>query len=249
MCLIVIAIDQDENFPFIFLSNRDEFYHRPTQSMHWWDDNAILAGKDLQAGGTWLGIHSDKKIAAVTNYRDPERNDPNAPSRGAIPTDILIDSPVDFEKYVLEHQSFWETMNGFNLLYHNGTSTYYYSNISKEIILLSKGIHAVSNAFMNTPWPKVIHSKASLQDIISQGKISEDFLIQLLSNPQRYPEDLLPDTGVGIEMEKMLSAVCIESPVYGTRTHTVILKDKKGHLHITEQQTLSQETIRFVIRD
>ncbi len=245
MCLIAIAIEQDEKYPFIFLSNRDEFYQRPTESMHWWEGENILAGKDLIAGGTWLGINNRKQFAAVTNYRDPQRNDPKAPSRGAIPADILKDNPDDFGYYVSQHQSLWSRMNGFNLLYHNGKCTFYYSNISKEIIQLNKGIYAISNAFLDTPWPKVTQSKLALQAIIANQKITADHLLELLGDNHRFPDEMLPNTGVGLEWERMLSPLSIQSPIYGTRTHTIILKDSSGTLHITEKQTLSDERNEF----
>lgn len=240
MCLIVLAIDVSEEFPLIFLSNRDEFYQRPTENMHWWDDQDILAGKDLQAGGTWLAINSKKQIAAVTNYRDPHHFKNDAPTRGNIPVDILHSNFENFEDYVKIHQDIWSEMNGFNLLYHDGKSTYYYSNISKQIEILKPGIHAISNAFLNTPWPKVIHSKEILRKLIDNKRFEDDELLSLLKNSEKYSEESLPETGVGIEMEKVLSAIHIQSPIYGTRTHTIITKNNHGVLNISEHQVLSE---------
>lgn len=247
MCLIVIALNQLEDTPLIFLSNRDEFLQRPTKPMHWWEEEDILAGKDLKAGGTWLAISSNNQFAAVTNYRDIENNNPNAPSRGAIPIDIIKDSPTEFGQYVQSHQEEWDKMNGFNLLYHNGQTTFYYSNISKEIVVLQNGIYAISNAFLDTPWPKVISAKKQLKDNIQKNNIHSDSLIELLSNREKYPEENLPDTGVGQEWESILSPICIHSPIYGTRTHTIIIKDNKGKMSITEKQTLTQEVKTFSI--
>src|SRR5690554_2025388 len=144
MCLIIVAINQVDNYPLVFLSNRDEFYQRPTKSMHWWKDEDVLAGKDLQAGGTWLAINSQQQFAAVTNYRDLEHNDPNAPSRRAIPIDLIKHPPEDFKNYVKNHQELWDKMNGFNLIYYTGHFIYYYSSTSKEVIELQDGIYVIS---------------------------------------------------------------------------------------------------------
>lgn len=247
MCLIVFALNVSEEYPLIFLSNRDEFYQRPAQNMHWWEGNKILAGKDLQAGGTWLAVHKNKKIAAVTNYRDPHRNSSTAPSRGQIPVDILVNDCKDFKEYIHQNESYWNQMNGFNLLYFDGKQMHYYSNISKEIQTLNKGIYALSNAFLDTPWPKALSAKSLLEEKIQQKKISTTDLFTILSN-QEYPAiSNLPNTGVGMEMEKMLSPIFITSPIYGTRTHTIITLNQNKELEITENQSLTQENQIFRI--
>lgn len=247
MCLIVFAIHVSEEYPLIFLSNRDEFYQRPTQKMHWWEGDHILAGKDLQAGGTWMAIHKNKKIAAVTNYRDPKRNSPTAPSRGQIPVDILVNDIQDFQSYVLQQAAFWEQMNGFNLLYFDGMRMHYYSNISKEIKTIEQGIFALSNAFLDTDWPKTIFAKQLLEEKIHKKELSTEHLLSILTH-QEYPEvSQLPNTGVGIEMEKMLSPIFISSPIYGTRTHSILTLDKTHDLQITEIQSLTKEISSFQI--
>ncbi len=248
MCLIAFAIDQDENYPFVFIANRDEFYERPTESMHWWKNQSILAGKDLLAGGTWIAFGKNHQFAAVTNYRDLQRNNPTAPSRGAIPVNIIEENPVDFQKYVNDNKAHWKTMNGFNLLYHNGIKTYYYSNISEEFKQLEKGIYAISNAFLDTPWPKVKAVKSSLLDIIQNENIAVENLLEILSDHDSYPSDSLPNTGVGLEMEKILSPICIQSPIYGTRVNTVFLKDKDGKAQVVERDVLKNTVQSFEIK-
>lgn len=248
MCLIAFAIQQDEKYPFIFIANRDEFYERPTQSMHWWEDENILAGKDLLAGGTWIAFGKNQQFAAVTNYRDLERNQPTAPSRGAIPVNLIKENPTNFQQYVIDNKAHWSEMNGFNLLYHNGKETFYYSNISEEVKTLDSGVYAISNAFLDTPWPKVVAVKSRLQHIIENEKISVDNLLEILSNHNIYPEEQLPETGVGIEMEKVLSPICIQSPIYGTRVSTIFLKENNGTAHVVERDVLKNTILSFDIK-
>ncbi|HUH75288.1 MAG TPA: NRDE family protein [Chitinophagales bacterium] len=248
MCLIAFAIQQDEQYPFIFIANRDEFYERPTQSMHWWEDENIVAGKDLLAGGTWIAFGKNQQFAAVTNYRDLERNQPTAPSRGAIPVNLIKENPTNFQQYVINNKAHWSEMNGFNLLYHNGKETFYYSNISEEVKTLDSGVYAISNAFLDTPWPKVVAVKSRLQHIIENEKISVDNLLEILSNHNIYPEEQLPETGVGIEMEKLLSPICIQSPIYGTRVSTIFLKGNNGTAHVAERDVLKNTILSFDIK-
>lgn len=245
MCLIAFAINQDKQFPFIFIANRDEFYERPAQAMHWWEEENILAGKDLLAGGTWIAFGKNQQFAAVTNYRDPKNNNPTAPSRGAIPVNLVKDQPSDFIQYVKDNKAFWKEMNGFNLLYHNGKDTYYYSNISEEIKQLEDGIYAISNAFLDTPWPKTIAVKSTLQNLIENKNITVKNLLQILNDSYKYPTDQLPDTGVGVEMEKVLSPICIQTPIYGTRVNTVFLKDKNGTAQVVERDVLKESILVF----
>lgn len=248
MCLIAFAIHQDEQYPFIFIANRDEFYERPAQAMHWWEDHNILAGKDLLAGGTWIAFGKNQQFAAVTNYRDPKNINPTAPSRGTIPVNLVKEILLDFVQYVKDNKAYWREMNGFNLLYHNGKETYYYSNISEEVKKLEDGIYAISNAFLDTSWPKTIAVKSSLQKLIQSKNISVDDLLQILNDSNKYPTDQLPETGVGIEMEKVLSPICIQTPIYGTRVNTVFLKDKDGKAQVVERDVLKKSVVSFEIK-
>lgn len=247
MCLIAFAIHQDEQYPFIFIANRDEFYERPTQAMHWWENQSILAGIDLLAGGTWIAFGKNQQFAAVTNYRDPKNINPTAPSRGAIPVGLIKNQPIDFKQYVNDNKANWKEMNGFNLVYHNGNETFYYSNISEEVKNLEDGIYAISNAFIDTSWPKTIAVKSKLQQEISNKNISVDHLLQILNDSNKYPTDQLPNTGVGLEMEKVLSPICIQTPLYGTRVNTVFLKHKDGRAQVVERDVLKKSIVSFEI--
>lgn len=248
MCLITIAIQQSPQYPIILLANRDEFYNREALAMHWWEeDNSILAGKDLQGGGTWLAINTDKHFASVTNYRDPKSMRPDAPSRGAIPIDVIKYASSNFEEYVISQQSEWSKMNGFNLIYHNGKDTYYYSNISKEIQKLGSGLYGLSNAFLDTPWPKVVQIKSSLQTLIENKNLNTEEFLKILENPSQFPIEKLPHTGVGLEMEKILSPICIHSPIYGTRVHSIITINDQNQMKIIEKDTLLKTIKEFQI--
>ncbi|MCO5230507.1 MAG: NRDE family protein [Chitinophagales bacterium] len=247
MCLITIALQQSPQYPIILLANRDEFYNRKASAMHWWKDEAILAGKDLQGGGTWLAINTDKHFASVTNYRDPKSMRTDAPSRGSIPIDVLKYASSNFERFVQSQQSEWSKMNGFNLIYHNGKDTYYYSNISKEIKKLESGLYGLSNAFLDTPWPKVIQIKSSLQSLIDDKKLNTEDFLKILENPTQFPIEKLPHTGVGLEMEKILSPICIHSPIYGTRVHSIITLNAQNQMSVIEKDTLSNTIVQFQI--
>ncbi|MCO5233702.1 MAG: NRDE family protein [Chitinophagales bacterium] len=248
MCLIVLAIRQSQQYPIVLLANRDEFYNRKALSMHWWEGNQILAGKDLQGGGTWIAINAQKHFALVTNYRDPKSMRLDSPSRGAIPINVLNYASSNFEEYATSQQSYWNKMNGFNLIYHNGKDTYYYSNISKEIQKLASGLYGLSNAFLDTPWPKVVKIKTSLQSLIQRNALNIEDFLNVLENPSQYPVEDLPHTGVGIEMEKILSPICIHSPIYGTRVHTIISQDAQGKMNILEKDTLLKTVVQYQIQ-
>lgn len=244
MCLIFFAVDVLDNAPICMLANRDEFYSRPTERMHWWHDMPILAGKDLQAGGTWMAIGKNGKIAAVTNYRNPEHINPAAPSRGMIPVEAVM-SDLSGRETILQFKDTWKVCNGFNLILHDGEATYWYSNIKDEIVRLEKGIYGLSNAFLDSPWPKVVNGKAAFGEWLISGKTNVEDALQLMGDTQVYPKEMLPDTGVGEGIEQMLSATCIVSPIYGTRSTTFVLKNADGAIQVTEKDVKSGEVNSF----
>jgi len=244
MCLIILAIDQHPDYPVIMLSNRDEFYYRPAAPMHWWTDQDILAGQDIQAGGTWLAIGKNKQMAAVTNYRDLQRNDPNAPSRGQIPVDF-VNNATDTPSFITAHREIWSGMNGFNALFYDGQTFYWYSNISDEAVKLTPGIYGISNAQLDTPWPKVLAGKQRLQAAIQNNDLTPELLVAIMADTHPYDEERLPDTGVGLEMERMLSPICIVSPVYGSRVTTIITRNTQGVLNVLEKDILNGSSRTF----
>jgi len=236
MCLLIMAFNAHSTYPLILLANRDEYYERPTASAHFWDEAPfVLAGKDLRAGGTWLGITRKGRIGAVTNYRDPASTKQGAPSRGRLVSDFLLGQlgPEDYmEKLEKEAAKF----NGFNLIIGEKGQYYWYSNRGDGVRSLSAGIYGLSNHLLDTPWPKVAKSKDALMRLLSEQKApSLEELFLILTDQTIAADDYLPDTGVGLEWERILSPVFIKSPTYGTRSSTVMLIDANNRVTFAEK--------------
>lgn len=224
MCVIFFAYQKHPAYPLILLANRDEFYNRPTESAKNWEDYPdILAGRDLIGGGTWLGINKSGKFAAVTNYRDPNAP-PGTRSRGDLTAEFLKTNESAEDYLAKIHQSAAE-FAGFNLLLGEINSErnelFYYSNQIGKIQRLGSGIYGLSNHLLDTPWRKVEKGKQFLTENIAQGFSKEDCFLSLADETFAEDEDL-PDTGIGYEREKLLSAIFIKTPVYGTRCSTVL---------------------------
>lgn len=233
MCLIVFAWKTHHKYPLILASNRDEFYNRPTSVAKQWEDKpTIWAGRDELAHGTWLGVNEQKHIAAVTNYRDLSNINPQARSRGELPSDFLITEKSIFD-YMKNVQAKADQYNGFNLLTFNEEQAFHYSNYENKINELAPGIYGLSNATLNTPWPKVTLIKQMLEETIKSDFTHAD-LLQMMRNDTLAPDLKLPETGLSLEKEKALSAVCIRTEGYGTCCSTVITKDNNGLLAFTE---------------
>lgn len=235
MCLLLIAHQVHRQYKLIALANRDEFYHRPTAPACWWPDNKnLLAGKDLKKGGTWLGITRQGKFAAITNFRDPKKINQNAPSRGLIVKDFLS-SNITAEDFLVQLHDAGEQYNGFNLVIGEAERIYYFSNRSKNVLVLKPGIYGVSNNLLDDDWPKVRKGKQILTDIVRKSDkfaLEESFL--LLKDSTLAPDDQLPDTGLGQKLEKILSAIFIKTPDYGTRSSTILTIDKNNQVQFYE---------------
>lgn len=236
MCLINFHIHEHPTYKLIIAANRDEFYERPTAQAHFWDDNnTILAGRDLRQMGTWLGVSKQGRFAALTNIRDPKQNESNKRSRGEIVSNYLTSSlsPIEYlEQLHTQHDQY----NGFNVLVGNQEHLYYYNNLNMQMTRIPNGTHGVSNHLLNTPWPKVTQGKVLLHQYVSSQKtIRINDLFEILGN-QHKAEDLnLPQTGVGIELERELSPLFIKTETYGTRSSTVVLIDKDDQVTFAER--------------
>ena len=249
MCLIFIAINQHPEYPLIIAGNRDEFYRRPTAPLSFWPDRSdILAGRDLEAGGTWLGVTRSGRIAAVTNYRDPSRVSDNAPSRGLLVRDFLAgdSTPQAFSRANADRMA---RCNGFNLIFGDVTSLYYYSNRSDTPpARIPAGLHAVSNHLLNTAWPKVTKGKAAMADLLAKkGPLDAEAVFTVLQDTEKAPEKSLPDTGVGPVWERLLSSIFIMSDVYGTRSASLITVDNTYRVTFMERSYAPDASGRFAV--
>ncbi len=236
MCLILFAYDTAGGNRLVLAANRDEFYSRKTAAMHYWEDHpSLLAGRDLDAGGTWFAVHKNGTFAALTNYRDPASLKTDAPSRGDI-IPQLLDSGKSIKQGLEDLQSDCRRFNGFNLLAWDGRNLYWFSNVTEEIQTIEPGIHGLSNHLLNTKWPKVQKGKSELGRAIGpEGHIHRERIFDFLKDTTRFADENLPDTGVGRECERMLSPVFITSETYGTRSSTLLVVDDAGGIDVTER--------------
>ncbi|MDF2856570.1 MAG: hypothetical protein K0Q87_2421 [Neobacillus sp.] len=228
MCLVLFAYKVHPVYPLIVAANRDEFFQRPTAPAHYWEDEpTIFAGRDLEKMGTWMGVTNTGRFAALTNYRDPKELTAGKRSRGELVSDALKFTG-DAEEYMRKLMNNNELYPGYNLLVGNHKELFYYSNIGKELLKLETGIYGVSNHLLNTEWPKVRIGKEGLSQIINrQPENMVEELLNLLNNADPAPDELLPSTGVPLELERMLSSLYINSEGYGTRSSTVMLMSEK----------------------
>ncbi len=229
MCLILLAHRAHPLYPLILAANRDEFFARPTEPLAYWpDEPEILAGRDLQAGGTWFGLSREGRFAAVTNFRDPHTISAEALSRGRIPVDYLKGglSPQKFCEGLEEHR---QQYNGFNLLAGDRESLVYASNRGGQTRLLSPGLYGLSNAQLDTGWPKVQRGKEGLRRLLADNEaIAPEDLFRLLQDRWQPPDDQLPDTGVDPIWERLLAPIFISGKDYGTRSSLVLTVGKNG---------------------
>ena len=236
MCLILIAHDCHPLYRLIVAANRDEYRSRPTAPAAFWPEAPhILAGRDLQGEGTWMGITTTGRFAALTNVREPHRHRVAAPSRGRLVSEFLRGT-MDAAAYRLRLDREGGDYNGFNLIFGVGDEPMVYSNRAPLPPLLSPGIHGVSNHLPDTPWPKVARGKEGLDRIVAEGTpLHTRDLFALLADRTQPPDSLLPDTGVGLDLERRLAPLFIRGEEYGTRSSTVILIDRDNRVTFAER--------------
>jgi uncharacterized protein with NRDE domain len=229
MCLALIAINQHPLYPLIIISNRDEFYQRATIAAHYWPDYPqIYAGKDLEAGGTWLGVNQQQHFALLTNYRDPSAHSDSLKSRGLLVKNYLT---TNTSQYMEQIMATADQYNPFNLLAGNRQEVIYYSNVAKKIKKLTSGLYGISNHLLETPWFKVLRAKEEFNKIKNEFLLSKtpkqmgDLLFPILEDHTLAPDALLPHTGVPETLEKSLSSIFVYVPShrYGTRSSSLIL--------------------------
>jgi len=217
MCLIAFHWRPDSSVPLLLAGNRDEYYDRPSAPLARWEGSHILAGRDLRAGGTWLGVTPEGRFAVITNHRDPSRTRPDLASRGQLPVRFLAGS-LSAAAFLEALRTEADRYNPFNLLLFDGRDLLGYESREDRILGFSPGIHAVSNAAFDLPWPKVEALKIGL----AAGPEDDESLLALLGDGQPFEDDRLPHTGVPLEWERVLSSAFIRTPTYGTRASTIV---------------------------
>ncbi len=245
MCIILFAYKTHPKYKLILASNRDEFYKRPTEPLAQWVNNEdIIAGKDQQDGGTWMGVTKNGRFSALTNYRDLSRIKDKAPSRGFLVSNFLQERERP-EKYLKKTRKKAHLYNDFNLLVGDKDDLYYFSNVNNEIIEIEPGIYGLSNHLLNTPWPKVQKGKQKLANLIKKDEIDTNAILELLSDTSTPPDCELPDTGVDLEWERALSPIFIKTPNYGTRASSILLISHKNEITFTEKSFIQKRTNEF----
>jgi uncharacterized protein with NRDE domain len=235
MCLALLAQDAHPRFAIVIAANRDEHHARPAAPAAWWAEG-ILAGRDLEAGGTWLGVARTGRWALITNIREPDRRDPGAPSRGALVTRVLAESvpPVQSVAAIVADAAAY---NGFNLIAGDLTTACLGSNRADGVRRLEPGIHGISNAILDAPWPKVVRTKAALAAWCARDADDVESLFAVLADRKRTPDGELPATGVSLDWERRLSSPFIvgEEVGYGTRSSTVVALGRDGAARFIER--------------
>jgi uncharacterized protein with NRDE domain len=256
MCLILFAHRVHPAYPLVFAANRDEFFERPTASAAFWEDApGVLAGRDLRAGGTWMGVTRGGRWAALTNVRDPTAEAVGGRSRGELVAGFLRGTdPAG--RYAEEVATRLAEHAGFNLLLGDREGVVYLGTRAPELRALEPGVYGLSNHLLGTPWPKVRTGTAALRALVDAGGEPEvDALFRILARSEPAPDAELPDTGVGREWERALSSLFIVAPAYGTRASTVLLIDHADAVTFVERAfgagaaAAGEVRVRFTIEE
>ncbi|MGQ0697431.1 MAG: NRDE family protein [Panacagrimonas sp.] len=237
MCLIAFAWNAHTDHPLLLVANRDEFHARPAAPLAWWPDRpGLLAGRDLLEGGTWLGASANGRFAAVTNVRAPGVAVRGARSRGTLAVDFLTQTmPADFFAQQLAPHA--HEYGGFNLLLFDGGELRYLSNRPQFVShAVAAGVHALSNAQLDTPWPKACVAGVAMQNWIAGDLAEEETLLAAMADPSPAADAELPSTGVSIEMERVLSSAFIHAPGYGTRCTSLLKLSRTGEAVLRERR-------------
>ena len=235
MCLIAFAWRAHAPHRLILVANRDEFYDRPTAPAEFWPDQPqLLAGRDLGAGGTWLGFSRDGRFAAVTNFREPGKQVSNARSRGELVVEYLRSQAAPTEFLAALAADSRRVYNGFNLIAGDGEELCYWSNRGGPPRCLEPGLYGLSNHLLDTPWPKLVRAKQRLAAWLAGCDGGLDGLAELMADRTLAPDPILPHTGVTLEWERLLSPMLIHSESYGTRSTTALTWNESGGVDFFE---------------
>lgn len=241
MCLIIFAYQKSPLFPLVVAANRDEFFARPTVQADFWQDEKtnqqILSGRDLQAGGTWLGVTRGGRFATVTNIRDPSQTERKPRSRGDLTRQFLAGNQTP-EQYCQALADSYDQFAGYNLLVGNRDSLFYVNNQEEIVCQLEPGVYGLSNGLLSSPWPKVTKGRNNLQTLLTTPEqLTTDSLISLMADRSQAADDQLPDTGIDIGLERKLSSAFIKNPErkYGTLCSTAIILEQSGQIRFSEQ--------------
>jgi uncharacterized protein with NRDE domain len=236
VCLILFAYRAHAEYPLVLAANRDEFFARPTlPAAPWSESAAVVGGRDLDKGGSWLGISASGRLAAVTNFRDGSRRKAGIRSRGLVVSDFLLGSldPVAFLHRLDASKALYDE---FNLIVAADSALYHYASITGRVSELTPGIYGLSNHLLDTPWPKVEHGKAAMATLLEEADAGlVEGLFQALGDTRVPPDEALPRTGVSRDWERVLSTAFISAPDYGTRASTVLLVDRRGDVSFFER--------------
>jgi uncharacterized protein with NRDE domain len=236
MCLILLARETFPGYPLVLAANRDEYYRRPTRPAHYWEDaEGVLGGRDLKAGGSWLGVDRSGRLAAVTNYREPPQPGAGARSRGELVSGYLKgrQAAADYLEGVSRRR---DRYDAFNLLLGDADGLYFYSSLDTRFQRLSPGIYGISNGELDCPWPKVIRGKRVFHESLGSDHAPDsEALFALLADATPAADADLPDTGVGLETERKLSPIFIHLDGYGTRSSTVLAIAAEGRVAFAER--------------
>ena len=241
MCLITLHFAPGSATPLTVAANRDEFFARPSAALHAWQDAPIIGGRDLEAGGSWLAIDQRGRFAAVTNWRDPQQ--PAARhSRGELISDFLCGSASSSE-FAQQRLQRGDDYAGFNLLLYDGETLCYASNTAARLDILDAGHYALSNAELDSDWPKVSAAREALLKLSKEGALEQEALLELLADQRTYPNEQLPNTGLPLALEQQLSAAFILRKDYGTRAMTALQLHRDASAVMTERSYTAQGII------
>jgi uncharacterized protein with NRDE domain len=234
MCLIAVAWRARADLPLVVAANRDEWRDRPAEPARWWADQPkLLAGRDLQAGGTWMGVTRGGRFAAVTNFRDPSDRRTTARSRGGLVTEYLLGS-MDPGAWLADLMRRSGEYNGFNLILGDGESLWYYGSREGLARPIPPGVHGLSNHLLDEPWPKVVRARLAMEAALKDAD-PVPRLFDALSDSQGAPDAALPSTGVGLAWERRLASPLITGEEYGTRASTVVTMSAEGETYFEER--------------